>query len=158
MLKQDNVPHSPKVEGNPAKSEEVLSLINVLPPPESLAADSQTSKKNEVADAAVDKVLLKLVKGLLPELQRHLDSLQGKDFGRERNAELARNLNRILGRLGCEVICPKCGESATAVRYLDMSRPGSWLWRFEHTPARRHGGTVAIPPLRVRVKTSDPDH
>jgi hypothetical protein len=155
MLNQDNVPHSPKVEGKPAKSEEVLSLINVLPPPESLKADSRPAKKNEVADAAVDKVLLKLVKGLLPELQRHLDSLQGKDFGRERNVELARNLNRVLSRLGCEVACPKCGEAATAIRYLDMSRPGNWLWRFEHTPARRHGGTVAIPLFKVRLKSPD---
>ena len=135
------------------QSEDALNLFDVLSP--SLrATHSNTAKDFTAADAAVDRLFSKVVAKLLPDLQRHLDTLEGKDFGREANASLARNLNRILKRLSCCVACAKCGEPTSAIRYVDMSRGGSWLWRFEHTPSRRHGGTVAIPPLQLRIKTT----
>lgn len=152
MPKEESRPKSQSADSQPYNLEVALSLINLLPPVEPLNAHSMPARKNAAVDAAVDKIILKIAERLLPDLQQHLDTLQGKDFGHQRNVELARNLNRIFSRLGCQLACPKCGEAATAIRYVDMSRGGSWLWRFEHTPARRHGGTVAIPVLKVRLK------
>lgn len=138
------------------QSEEALNLIRVLSPGLQTSTGYILSKEPQAADVAVDLLFSKVVVRLLPQLQQHLDTLKGQDFGPEGNSELARNLNRILRRLGCCINCPKCGESATAIRYLNMGRGGSRLWRFEHTPSRRHGGTRAIPTLEVRIKPKRP--
>jgi hypothetical protein len=134
-------------------SEDVLSLVRVLSPVPLPKAGLHSAKKYAAADAAIDGVISKVAVKLLPELQRHLDTLEGKNFGREANAELARNLNRILKRFSCDIVCPKCGECTTAIRYVYMRPGGNWSWRFEHTPSRRHGNTVSIPPLKLQIRS-----
>jgi hypothetical protein len=101
----------------------------------------------------LDRAMDRLVERLLPNFQRYLDSLEGRDFGKDGNLQLARSITRLLRRLDCCLTCTKCGESAYAIRYVDKCRPGRWIWRFEHTPSRRHGGTVAIPHLILALKS-----
>jgi hypothetical protein len=133
-------------------ADEINLIIKALTPPANniRSTDMTTSKPGgtpEAVDAAMDRLVLRL----LPDLQRHLDTLVGRDFGEVANAELAKSITRLLRRLGCCVECPKCHEPASAVRFGDVgSRGGSRLvWKYEHSATVRHGGTLIVGPLKL---------
>jgi hypothetical protein len=84
---------------------------------------------------------------LVPDLQRHLVALEGRNLGEIGNADFAKSLTRMLRRLGFQLECCQCALPAVALRY---SRAGNAnVFRFEHTPLVRHGGTTAIPRLEL---------
>jgi len=106
----------------------------------------------EAVDAAIDA---NLVSRLLPELQRHLDSLVGKDFGTEGNRDLAKALTRLARRLGVAFECPNCSAPAGSIRYSQYGMNRSSIWRYEHSNHLRHGGSATLGPLSLVLLTRD---
>jgi hypothetical protein len=102
--------------------------------------------------AAVDASVDELVSQLMPDLQRHLDTLNGKTFGPEANADLAKSITRLLRRLGLAIECPKCSEPAVSLRYDWCGTSVTPVFRYEHSASSRHGGTTALGPLKLILR------
>jgi hypothetical protein len=133
-------------------SDQAGLLVEALVPQYSSArmlTNSRQAKPKAGTPEAVDAAMDRIVEKLLPDLQRHLDSLSGKDFGEESNLLLAKSLTRLLRRLGCQISCDSCGIPVSAIRYGKAGNAVRGSWRFEHTSVVRHGGKRAVPRLQL---------
>lgn len=152
MSKQgpDRTRQSEPGSGFDTRGGDVKLLIAALLPPTKFNQSSHHATRLQHAVGtpdAVDEAVDLLMARLGPDLQRHLDSLDGRNLGKIGNAEFAKSLTRMLRRLGFQLECCQCGLPAVALRY---SRAGNAnVFRFEHTPSVRHGGTTAIPRLEL---------
>jgi hypothetical protein len=147
-----------KSETNPVSSHErdVQMLVDALTPV-GRSADLPTrsgSKPIPGTPQAVDAAFNQIVARLTGDLQRHLDTLVGKDFGPEINGELSKAITRLLKRLGCSVECPHCGKPAT-VRYTVYDKHRGPQFKYEHYPGSRHGGTRHFGALRLMPHAND---
>lgn len=108
---------------------------------------------------AFDAAYGALVKKIVPLMQSHLDSMVGRDFGPDANADFARSVTRLLVRLGCGIQCP-CGKIARAIRYKQVRSGQHSYFRFEYEHGaphghQRHRGSTTIPPLKMVLKHRD---
>lgn len=105
---------------------------------------------------AIDLAFRSLAMRLAPDLQKHLDTLVGKDFGIERNRELAKAVTRLLRHLDCGLICPHCADAARSILFAQTGNDGGFTFRYEHDAGNRHGGTRAVPELKLRSRDRSP--
>jgi hypothetical protein len=98
----------------------------------------------EALDAAFDQIVGRLI----PDLQRHLDTLVGKNFGPDANIQLSKAINALLIRLGCVLECPRC-QAPAKLRYTVYDRHNGPQFKYEHTPQKRCGGTRAFGPMKL---------
>jgi hypothetical protein len=107
---------------------------------------------------AVDKAMDKIIERLLPDLNAHFKTLEGKDFGFEENTQLAKSITRLLRRLGCCLECPKCRMPAVSLRYAPVGQKKTPVFTYEHKGIRRHGGTIAVNTLKIVLRTGTVPH
>lgn len=130
---------------------EVGLLVQALTPRSLLAVRQRGSQRflDGASAQAVDDAMDNLVSRLVPDLQRHLDSLVGLNLGPKENGDLAKAITRLLRRLGrWRLACPHCKQPAV-LRYLQPPNRPNGVFRYEHRPSVRHGGTIAVGPLKI---------
>jgi len=104
---------------------------------------------------AVDNAMNHLIARLIPELQQHLNSLVGNNFGPIINADLAKAITRLLRRLGPWALeCPHC-KGPAVLRFSHSSERTNGIFRYEHSPSKRHGASTVLGPLRIIPIQSD---
>ncbi len=146
-----NSPHesSRKNSANSWHNTDIEVLVKALIPTNRPVKTPRHRKKPSAGTPqAVDAAFNCVVSRLIPDLQRHLDTLVGKDFGVQFNSELSKAVSRLLKRLGCSLECPHCHEPAY-LRYTSFDKHRGPQFKYEHSPQKRHGGTKAISPLKL---------
>ncbi len=145
----------------PAKTESVIHdedialLVSALLPkaPDGIPSARMQKLQHPVGTAAaVDEAVNRLVARLAPDLSQHLATLEGRSFGEAGNSGFAKSLTRLIRRLGFCLECP-CGSAAVALRFQWSGSTN--VFKFEHTPSVRHGGTTTIPKLTLVSKSND---
>lgn len=125
---------------------------SLLPTLESVAGKVRSNQPIPGTPEAVDEAFRDLAMRLAPELQKHLNTLVGRDFGIEGNRELAKAVTRLLRHLDCGLACPHCAEVARSILFAQAGSDRGFIFRYEHDAGNRHGGTRKVPELTLRPR------